>query len=338
MFIANSTARLETIASIDAAGAGMPRSATGELGFAYSLHASQPLLAAALASMASAIFITDVKGVILWVNHAFTGLSGFSAQEAVGRTPAILHSQEGDRAFCSLLWKTILAGHVWQGDVVNRHATGRLYTVDEIITPLFDQSGLVSHFIAIQHDVTNRQQESERVRHLAFHDGLTGLPNRRSFLSILQSTINKAKDDGSSLALLYVDLDKFKPVNDEFGHHIGDRLLTAVAQRVRSAVRKCDLVARIGGDEFIVLLPSIASSGLACSLAQELIHSLTRQFTIECQRISIGASIGLAFYPRDGSGAEELMIHADRAMYEAKQRGGASYACYTRDRDRRFRH
>lgn len=311
------------------AGAGSPLSVQAEPGPAASAPvAPTRLLATALFSMASAIFITDANGIIMWVNDAFTRLSGYASHEAVGNTPAILNSGKQDRCHDTLLWETILAGKVWQGEVIDRHKTGRLYVVDQIITPLFDQFGVVSHFIAIQHDITERRQESEHDHYLAYHDVLTGLPNRTSFLLMLQLALARASRDTRRLALLFIDLDKFKPVNDEFGHHNGDQLLSAVGARLRASIRKSDVVARIGGDEFVVVLHDKASPALACKLAEKLLGTLARQFMIGPHRISITGSIGLAFYPDDGVCAQDLMINADSAMYQAKARGGGAYQCF----------
>jgi diguanylate cyclase (GGDEF)-like protein/PAS domain S-box-containing protein len=323
-------AALPRICCLDSPGSQLAQPATLEPA-ASDPAAPARLLAAALASMATAIFITDANGIILWVNDAFTRLSGYAALEAVGSTPAILNSGRHDRRYYSLLWETIQAGKVWQGQVTDRHKTGRLYVVEEIITPLFDQLGVPTHFIAIQHDITERQQESEHERYLAYHDILTGLPNRASFLLMLQLAIGRAHRDTGRLAVLFIDLDKFKPVNDAFGHHAGDQLLSAVGGRLRASIRKSDVVARIGGDEFVVVLNDKVTHGLACKLAGKLLHSLARQFTIGSHRVSIAGSIGLAFYPEDGLCVEELMIHADSAMYQAKVRGGGGYQCYTSD-------
>lgn len=286
--------------------------------------APAPLLAAALASIASAIFITDANGVILWVNDAFTSLSGYSSLEAAGRTPALLNSGCQDRAYYAMLWETILAGRVWQGEVIDRHKSGRLYVVDEIITPLLNCHGAATHFIAIQHDISKRKQESDHYRHLAFHDELTGLPNRASLLSILRLAIARASRDTSLLALLFIDLDKFKPINDELGHQAGDQLLSAVGARLRASIRNTDVVARIGGDEFVVLLHNKVSPTLACKLAEKLLSTLARQFKIGPHRVCIAASIGLAFYPDHGMTVDDMMNHADAAMYRAKLSGGGA--------------
>lgn len=286
------------------------------------------LLAAALATMASSIFITDANGIILWVNDAFTRLSGYSSLETVGSTPAILNSGRQDRLYYSAMWETILAGKVWQGEIVDRHKTGTLYVVDEIISPLFDQRGVASHFIALQLDITERKQESERDRYLAYHDVLTGLPNRASILLMLQLALARARRDKICLALLFIDLDKFKPVNDEFGHHAGDQLLSAVGARLRASIRKTDVVARIGGDEFVVVLHDEVSHAFACKLAEKLLNKLARQFMVGPHRICIAGSIGLAFYPDDGLCVDQMLINADAAMYHAKVQGGGAYQCF----------
>lgn len=191
-----------------------------------------------------------------------------------------------------------------------------------------DQHGVFSHFIALQHDITERRQESERDRYLAYHDVLTGLPNRASFLLMLQLALARARRDMGRFAVLFIDLDKFKPVNDEFGHHAGDQLLSAVGARLRASVRKTDIVARIGGDEFVVVLHDEVSLALACKLAEKLLSNLARQLTIGPHRFRIAGSIGLAFYPDDGQCVDQMLINADAAMYHAKVRGGGAYQCY----------
>lgn len=291
----------------------------------------QPLLAQALSSVANAILITDETGRIVWVNDAFSRLSGYAPEEAIGHTPALLQSGRQSRAFYADLWRTIREGKVWQGEVIDQRKDGSTYTTDEIITPLFDEHGAITHFIAIQHDITVRKQESEWTRHLAYHDALTGLPNRSGFLDVQERAIAHAKRTQLLLAMLFVDLDHFKPVNDTLGHHTGDQLLKAVADRLRAGVRKEDTVARFGGDEFAILLAGLADSDVAAGLAQKLCEALSRPFVLRGQTIRISASIGIALYPADGEDAESLLAHADQAMYQAKQQGGNNYQVYHAD-------
>lgn len=289
----------------------------------------QGLLAKAVATAVDPIFITDHTGRIVWVNAAFSERSGFSAQEAVGQTPSFLKSGRHDTSFYRELWQAILAGRVWRGEVVERRKDGSLYTADEVITPLRDDKGTVTHFVAIQHDITLRKQEAEREHFLAYHDALTGLYNRVLFLDLLQQAISRSKRSLHPLALLFLDLDNFKLVNDTFGHETGDRLLVAVAERLGAAVRKTtDAVARLSGDEFAILQTDLNDPQAALSLARKLLHSISQPFLLEGRKVQTGVSIGIAIYPTDGEVSAELLRNADKAMYLAKSRGGGDCQLY----------
>jgi diguanylate cyclase len=286
-------------------------------------------MAKALATAADPIFITDHTGCIVWVNEAFSERSGFSPQEAVGQTPSFLKSGRHDESFYRELWQTILAGRVWRGEVVERGKDGSLYTADEVITPLRDDKGSVTHFVAIQHDITLHKQEAEREHFLAYHDALTGLYNRVLFLDLVQQAIARSKRSMHPLALLFLDLDNFKLINDTFGHETGDRLLVAVAERLSAAVRKTtDAVARLSGDEFAILQTGLNDAQAALSLARKLIHSISLPFVLEGRKVQIGVSVGIAIHPTDGELPEELLRNADKAMYLAKSRGGGDCQLY----------
>lgn len=286
------------------------------------------LLAQALTTIANAIFITDADGKIIWVNDAFCRLSGYTQQDTVGRTPAMLSSGQLSQSVYADLWQTIRSGQVWQGEMIDQRKDGSTYTVEQVITPLRDTQGAVTHFIAIQHDITQRKQQSEREHHLAYHDVLTGLANRAAFHEIEQKAISQAKRTQRMLATLFVDLDGFKPVNDRLGHHTGDQLLAAVAERLRSAVRQTDTIARFGGDEFAILVTDLQDGNVAVALARKLIDALAQPFALRGQQIRITASVGIALYPADGNDTETLLINADKAMYQAKCRGGNHYQVY----------
>lgn len=284
--------------------------------------ATPSLLAHALESVANAILITDAKGVFLWANPAFCRLSGYALQDLLGLTPAILHSGKQDASFYAHMWRTISAGQVWQSPVVNRRKDGSLYFVDEVITPLSDEHGVITHFIAIQHEIAETRLAQEQDRHLAYHDPLTDLPNRAYFSGALEQALAYARQHKKRVATFFLDLDKFKPVNDTLGHEVGDHLLIAVADRLRRAVRRHDTVARIGGDEFAILLGDIDDIKTASILAEKLIHAISQGYMIDKHPVQIGVSIGIAIFPEDGDNPKRLLGRADQAMYQAKRAGG----------------
>lgn len=281
----------------------------------------QYLLARALEAMDSAVCITDRTSRIVWVNQAFRQLSGYSQEELIGATPRLLKSGKHGSSFYRALWQTILDGRVWRGEVVERNKNGTFYAVDQVITPLHDEQGQLTHFIAVQNDITQRKEEGDRERFLAYHDALTGLPNRTMFFAVLEQAICHARDQHQSFALLYLDLDKFKPINDRFGHDLGDVLLIAVARRLKAAVRTEDLVVRLGGDEFAIIVTNIPHAKMVSTMARKLIRSVARPFHLEGREVSASASIGIAIFPFDADNAEQLLRNADMAMYRAKVLG-----------------
>jgi diguanylate cyclase (GGDEF)-like protein/PAS domain S-box-containing protein len=289
------------------------------------------LLHKALTLTANAVFITNEYGHIIWINEAFSQLTGYSAEEALGSTPAILKSGKQSNAFYMEMWQTLLSGRVWRGMMVDRRKDNTLFNVDEVITPLLDEQGKITHLIAIQHDMTLRNQEDERIYYLAYHDPLTGLANRALFLEILRQAISAAERNRHMLAILYLDLDRFKQANDSLGHALGDQLLVAVAERMRSAVRKVDAIARLGGDEFVILLSELHGPEVAVSLAEKLLDTLSRRFVLGEHVVLIGASIGISIYPMDGKSSEALLVNTDKAMYMAKKNGGNKYCIHGTD-------
>jgi len=288
----------------------------------------QDLLANALSSIANAVFITDRYGRIVWANEAFGRLSGYAVHEALGRSPAMLKSGRQDADFYRELWQTILAGSVWRGKVVERRKDGSLYTVDETITPLCDAAGNIMHFVATLHDLTSRKKEGDRDHFLAYHDSLTSLPNRALFLRLLEQALAHCARSACRLAVLYIDLDHFKPVNDTLGHQLGDLLLVTVAKRLRASVRKSDVVARLAGDEFTVIQTDLVDIRPARALARTLVHALRRPFMLKSREVQVSASVGISIYPDHGASAEELLQRADLAMYRAKEQGRNRYRFY----------
>jgi diguanylate cyclase (GGDEF)-like protein/PAS domain S-box-containing protein len=287
-----------------------------------------PPLADALELAANAIFLADREGRIVWANRAFSELTGYALEEVIRADTSFVKSGLQDEAFYADLWREILSGHAWRGMTTNRRKDGSLYTVDQTITPLRSADGAITHFIAIQNDITLQRESSEQERYLAYHDPLTGLANRRYFLDLQRGALLHAQRSNALVALLFIDLDRFKPVNDVLGHDIGDRVLCAVSKRLTASVRRSDTVARVGGDEFTILLPDLASREDAVMLATKVVAAISRPFIIDGHRVDIGASVGIAFYPFDGENPDELMRKADQAMYVAKNQGGGSYRLF----------
>lgn len=287
------------------------------------------LQGAAMATAANAIFITDRAGRIQWVNEAFTRMSGFTETEARGQTPRLLKSGRQDLRFYRELWNTILTGRPWRGEVVDRHKDGRLYTVEQTITPLRDARGEVSHFVAIHEDITVKKEAEARILHMAQHDALTDLPNRMLLRDRLSQTLARAKRNGRLVALLFLDLDRFKLINDTLGHDVGDRLLKGVADRLRRCIRESDTVARLGGDEFTVVLADLQDAKGAVRVAENILAALSEPFNLEGREVYTAASIGVVLYPTDADDADGLITHADTAMYRAKQQGGNCYQFFT---------
>lgn len=283
------------------------------------------LLAQALENAANAILITDRRGSIVWANQSFSRLSGYSREELLGQSPTLLRSGQQSEAFYTDLWQTILAGRPWQGELIERNKAGECYTVNQVITPLCDELGVISHFLAIQHQCAMADHEREQMLHLALHDSLTDLPNRTLFLDLLAQAQRNAALQGDKLAVMFVDLDGFKQINDRFGHACGDKLLVAVAGRLRKAVRKSDVVARLSGDEFVILLPQLDERIGVEHLGRKLLDSVARPYKIDGRRIEVRASLGIGIYPDDAQTADVLLARADAAMYGVKASGGNGY-------------
>ncbi|WP_325331539.1 PAS domain S-box protein [Sulfuricella sp.] len=286
------------------------------------------LIGTALASAGNGVFITDRRGRIQWINAAFTRLTGYAAKDALGFTPGILKSGRQSEAYYQTLWTTILQGETWSSETVERHKNGTLFTVQQTVTPIRDEKGEISHFISILEDITAQKEAEDRIQHMAHYDALTDLPNRSLLYDRLQQVLALAKRDEHLCALMFLDLDRFKKVNDSLGHHIGDLLLQGVAQRISACVRETDTVARLAGDEFIVILPHLAAREDAAVVAQKIVAALAEPFLLDGHEVKTSTSIGIALCPLDAAEDEELLKLADHAMYAAKQRGRNQYRFY----------
>lgn len=286
------------------------------------------LMEVAMNNASNAMFIADREGRIVWLNDALSRISGYATNEILGVTPHLFNSGTHGQPFWEGMWQTILSGTPWRGEVVNRRKSGEEYTVTQSISPLLDGEGRVAHFLVVQQDISEKRRLEEQIHFMAYHDVLTGLPNRMLFQDRLQQEIISATRRKTQFAVLFLDLDGFKEINDTMGHAAGDHLLQMVAKRLRSAVRKGDTVARLGGDEFILLLRGArAGAGL-----EKVVGKLIERVAIPCdlgtQTAGVTASIGISLFPGDAHTVESLMHHADEAMYRAKQAGKNRYAYY----------
>lgn len=288
-------------------------------------HEQLRLLSTALATANNAVFITDREGRIQWVNKAFSQLSGYAPEEILGQTPRLLKSGVHDAAYYERLWQTILAGEPFTSQTTERRKDGSLYTVRQVITPVRDSQGRVSHFISMHEDISEALAAQARIEHMAHFDALTGLPNRSLFFDRLAQALAMSRRSGDRVALFFLDLDRFKPVNDTYGHGVGDALLRAVAERLSGCVRESDTVARIAGDEFTIILPRIPGREDAARVAEKIIRVIGEPFEVEGHRIQIGVSIGIAFFPDDAEDPEALIRRADNAMYAAKAASRNTY-------------
>lgn len=267
------------------------------------------------------VLITDAEGTILSVNPAFVEITGYTAEEAVGQNPRMLQSNRHDPIFYNAMWRVIKTKGQWNGEIWNRRKDGELYLERMTISMVPDANGEPIRYVSIFSDITAVWRKDEHIRHLAFHDALTDLPNRTLLMDRINQKLINANREQCNLALMFLDLDGFKPVNDQFGHHIGDNLLKEVAKRLLALVRKSDTVARVGGDEFIFILNNPQGKDEILDVANRVVGSINEPIEILGDVFQIGMSVGIAMFPTDGQTAVELIKNADAAMYAAKGLG-----------------
>jgi diguanylate cyclase (GGDEF)-like protein/PAS domain S-box-containing protein len=277
------------------------------------------------------IFVTDGNGVILSVNPAFTSITGFTADEAIGRTPRILRSDRHDEAFYAAVWRDIAAKGQWQGQIWNRRKDGETFLEWQTITKIPAPEGEPVRYISVFNDITELWRKDEYIRHLAFHDALTDLPNRALLMERLNHQTAIAKREQRLLAVMFLDLDRFKFVNDSFGHDVGDDLLKAVAQKLLALVRQSDTVARLGGDEFVIVLNNPESQAEVTHIADRVVTVINEPMEFCGKTAQVGTSIGIAMYPTNGDTPAELIKSADTAMYAAKAAGKNTHRFFNVD-------
>ena len=271
------------------------------------------------------IIITDAEQRILAVNRAFTEITGFHEHEMLGKKPSILRSGRHEESFYQSLWAALETTGQWHGEFWNRRKNGEIYPQLSTISAVYDQDEQVTNYICVFGDITQRKRSEEALYDLAHKDALTGLPNRTLLRARLEQSLSRAERDGELLALLFLDLDLFKNVNDTLGHPVGDTLLQRVAEAMAAKIRPADSIARLGGDEFVVLMEDLADPNLAAQLARRLLETFTEPFEAQGRELYITASIGISVFPMDGQDMDTLLSNADVAMYQAKEHGRNTY-------------
>lgn len=282
------------------------------------------------------IAVTDTEGTILRVNPAFTEITGYSAAEAVGENPRILKSDRHEAEFYTRMWDQLLERGFWEGEIWNRNKRGEAYPEWLSISAIYDDEGRIKNFISLFHDISEKKSNEEQLRYLAFHDALTGLPNRNLLNDRLRMSLAAAERETASVAVCFFDLDNFKYVNDTLGHPTGDRLLQLVRDRVGQICRAEDTFARYGGDEFVLVLPGMGTPQDAVSAVKRLLALFDEPFQLKGKSLRIGTSVGIALSPADGKDVTGLFKRADMALYTAKEAGKGTYAFYQKSLNQEF--
>lgn len=277
------------------------------------------------------IIITDSKGKIISINKAFSRITGYRKDEVIGKTPSILNSGIHDKEFYENMWRSLKNNSAWQSEIWNKRKNGEIYpewlSIAKAVNPKYNEE----FYIAIFTDITSLKEADRKLHFYANHDVLTKLANRVQFESHLKSTIESSKRRNTKIALLFVDLDKFKDVNDTYGHTVGDEMLKTVARRLEQSIRKEDFIARLGGDEFVLIIKDVKDNESMLNLANKLNENIKEPIVISDKVFFMSLSIGISVFPDHGKDSEDLIKHSDAAMYEVKENGRNGYRLYNQD-------
>ncbi|MGV7211352.1 EAL domain-containing protein [Oxalobacteraceae bacterium A2-2] len=286
------------------------------------------LSATVIEHIADGVVVLDNEGVIVAVNPAFTRITGYSEEEALGKDRTLTRSGRHEPGFYEAMWREQVEQGFWQGELWNLRKNGEQYLEWLTVSAVRDAKGRTTHYVGVFSDITKAKESQEKLDHLAHHDPLTALPNRLLFNDRLQHALQRAGRDGEQLALLFIDLDRFKNVNDTLGHHIGDELLKQVARALHDKLREGDTLARLGGDEFIVLLENVENPFAASQVAEKLVSMFEQPFMVAGHELFVTCSVGISLFPSDAADLNMLIRNADVAMYQAKARGRNGYSFY----------
>ncbi|HPV31387.1 MAG TPA: EAL domain-containing protein [Methylotenera sp.] len=271
------------------------------------------------------MMVMDANANILSINKSFTAITGFNQQEVFGTVPKALQVTEREA------WRHLQLDGQWRSELLNHRKNGEAYQERLTVNAVKNQQDETIYYVGVFADITEAKHSQNRLHELVNHDPLTGLPNRRLFNELLEHAIKRAEREHHQIALLFVDLDRFKAINDSLGHQVGDKLLYEVSKRIHHAMRDSDIVARLGGDEFLVMMDMIKHPQDAALIAQKIIYALQVEFFIDGKEIFIGASVGISIFPKDGSDVDSLIKAADIAMYQVKNRGKNNHCFYSED-------
>ncbi|MEW8055843.1 MAG: EAL domain-containing protein [Candidatus Thiodiazotropha sp.] len=283
----------------------------------------------AFQNTAEGITVTDASGNIVSINPAFEAITGYSHEEVLGQNPRVLKSGHHPDSFYEKMWDTLLSTGHWRGEIWNRRKNGDAYPEWLTISAVKDGNDETTHYVGVFTDISQIKEAQDQINFLAHHDALTRLPNRALFRERFDHALMHARRENASIALLFLDLDRFKTVNDTLGHPVGDQVLLEVSKRMNQIVRASDTLARLGGDEFVLLLEEQTDAQHAAVVARKLLDLFSRPMIIGEHELVVTASIGITLYPNDGEDSDKLIRHADRAMYDAKQQGRNTYRFFT---------
>ena len=299
----------------------------------HRLREQQRLLHQAVEQGRQGVLITDARQRILYVNRFFCEVTGYRAEEVLGQNPNMLSSGRHDEAFYRAMWRRIRQEGRWEGEIWNRRKDGSIYPEWLSITAIRDHHQRITHYVGVFTDLSEVRAAQEEIRHLAFHDTLTGLANRPCLQEHLQQALARARRRGGRVALLFIDMDRFKAINDTLGHTVGDEVLREIGRRLRASLRQEDVVARLGGDEFVVLLAGGEREGVvhqARATARKLLRLLEEPIRVGHHTFHLSASIGIALYPDDAATAEQLLQYADATMYQSKRAERGRFRFFSR--------